>query len=440
MRIQALGQLTEVQHRACAESQCTIECVSNLISQLEAYLRLFSRVIFRKEALQSNRAWWLSTFYSLCIQSLVRSCLIAIVEGYATAERTPDVIGAQRSLHLALRLFIASSSGHDPLVLTWTKEMMSSSTPEQAGRAIHYRLAQSAVQQSTWHDRKIRNSRDYLNKIFKDDGIFDALDCRNDTAQAGPLTSPRASFNESKYDHILIFTPYTNIRSFSAHTKEQQFQCQACNRTFKDKQAEEHQYYVHPHHSWSCAELFNYDYSAAFHNSPSRPAEADECGYCGAEFPRMDLNSQEMDLKLAMERDRNAKVGHLAKFHKFKECKHPKLSSISKFRLHLRGIHAITSGEWMNILGNACLKEEVQQESMFQNSQTLTGDGTLHNACNDEPNGSNPYLASESASPGDTPDMSEDLMQGLRESSPQFANIQSENGELCDTPMFIPLL
>lgn len=94
----------------------------------------------------------------------------------------------------------------------------------------------------------------------------------------------------------------------------------------------------------------------------------------------------------------------------------------------------------MNILGNACLKEEVQQESMFQNSQTLTSDGTLHNACNDEPNGSNPYLASESASPGDTPDMSEDLMQGLRESSPQFANIQSENGELCDTPMFIPLL
>ena len=163
--------------------------------------------------MQSNRAWWLSTFYSLCVQSLVRLCLIAIVEGYATAERTPDVIGAQRSLHLALRLFIASSGGHDPLVLTWTRETMSSSRPEEAGRAVHYKLAQSAVQQSTWHDRKIRNSRDYLNKIFKDDGIFDALDCRNGTAQARPLMTPRESFNESKYDPILICIPYTNIRS-----------------------------------------------------------------------------------------------------------------------------------------------------------------------------------------------------------------------------------
>jgi hypothetical protein len=210
MRIQALGQLTEVQHRACAQSQCTIECISNLTLHLEVYLKNFSRVIFCKEALQGNRAWWLSTFYSLCVQSLVRSCLIAIVERYATSERAPNVIGAQRSLHLALRLFIASSGGHDPLVLTWTRETMSSSRPEEAGRAVHYKLAQSAVQQSTWHDRKIRNSRDYLNKIFKDDGIFDALDCRNGTSKARPLITPRESFNESKYDPILMWVPYTN--------------------------------------------------------------------------------------------------------------------------------------------------------------------------------------------------------------------------------------
>jgi hypothetical protein len=423
MRIQSLGQLTEVQHRACAESQCTIECISNLTSHLESYLRLFSRVIFKKAVLKSNRAWWLSTFYSLCVQSLVRLCLIAIVEGYATAERAPDVIGAQRSLHLALRLFIASSSGHDPLVLTWTRETMNSSRPEEAGRAVHYRLAQSAVQQSTWHDRKIRNSRDYLNKIFKDDGIFDALDCRNGTAQAGPLMSPRESFNESKYDSILIYISYTNAIYFSAHTEEQRFQCQACNKTFKDKQAEEHQYYIHPHHSWSCAGLFNYDYSAAFHSSPTRPTEADECGYCGAEFLRTDLSRHDIDPKLAVERDRNAKISHLAGFHKFRECKHPKLFSISKFRLHLRGIHAITSGEWMNILGDACLKEEAQQESMFRIVQTPKLDGTMHDVYNAEPNGSHLHVTPENPSLGDAPDMLKDLMEGLHEPGPQFTNV-----------------
>jgi hypothetical protein len=417
MRIQALGQLTEVQHRACAQSQCTIECISNLTLHLEVYLKKFSRVILSKEALQSNRAWWLSTFYSLCIQSLVRSCLIAIVEGYATSERTPNVIGAQRSLHLALRLFIASSGGHDPLVLTWTRETMSSSRPEEAGRAAHYKLAQSAVQQSTWHDRKIRNSRDYLNMIFKDDGIFDALDCRNGTAKARPLITPRESFNESKYDPILVCVHCTNTLSFSAHAEEQQFECRACKRTFKNKQAEEHQYYIHPHHSWSCAALFNYDYSAAFHSSPTRPTEVDECGYCGAEFQRTDLCHHNMDPKLAIERDQDARVGHLVGVHKFGECKHPKLFSISKFRLHLRGIHAITSGEWMNILGNACLKEEAQQESMFQSSQPPKLDGTMHNPCNDEPYGSNLHITFETASSTDIPDMPEDLMQGLRESS-----------------------
>lgn len=114
-----------------------------------------------------------------------------------------------------------------------------------------------------------------------------------------------------------------------------------------------------------------------------------------------------------MERDRNAKVGHLAEFHKFRECKHPKLFSISKFRLHLRGIHAITSGEWMNILGNACLKEEAQQDSMFQSGQTAKIDGTMHKACNKETNESSLHVTPENSSPRETPDILEDLMQGL---------------------------
>ena len=89
----------------------------------------------------------------------------------------------------------------------------------------------------------------------------------------------------------------------------------------------------------------------------------------------------------------------------------------------------------MNILGNACLKEEAQQESMFRSSQTPKLDGTMHMPAMTNRNGSNLHLTSENPSSRDTPDMLEDLMQGLHESSPQFSNIRSENGDLCDTPI-----
>jgi hypothetical protein len=167
-------QLSELHHRGCKLSSCEIECTSTLSMYLRLYLDEVSRVIFKKENLKGSRAWWLSTFYSLCIQSCVRKMLIAIIEGYASEADGANLLSAKQYLHLALKLFQSSSRGYDPLVLTWTDDFKHLFSAEESPRAEHYRLAQTAVGQSSWQSSKIDSSRDYLNRIFETDGIYDA--------------------------------------------------------------------------------------------------------------------------------------------------------------------------------------------------------------------------------------------------------------------------
>jgi hypothetical protein len=140
---------------------------------------------------------------------------------------------------------------------------------------------------------------------------------------------------------------------------EKQYECQYCRNRFKNKnEAERHQNSLHlRRHSWSCAALA--DYSAAFHPSPGRPSEADTCGYCGDEFERTNVHGHNVDLKAALERDRDARVHHLVEIHKFRECNHAKkFFRADHFRQHLKHSHAGTSGKWTNMLENACMKDE----------------------------------------------------------------------------------
>lgn len=94
----------------------------------------------------------------------------------------------------------------------------------------------------------------------------------------------------------------------------------------------------------------------------------------------------------------------------------------------------------MDILGNACLREESQQESMFRSGQVPKLDGSTHRFCNEGSHGSCLHASAENVSVQDVPDMLGDLMGGLRGSSPQLPNMPAEMGGLIDTPMFIPVL
>ncbi|KAK4139584.1 uncharacterized protein C8A04DRAFT_40594 [Dichotomopilus funicola] len=141
-----------------------------------------------------------------------------------------------------------------------------------------------------------------------------------------------------------------------AHEAEKQYECSFCGNRFKNKnEAERHQNSLHVRrHSWSCSALTGYE--RAFHDSTTRPGEADVCGYCGEEFPRSGNNK---GTACVNEQDWEDRVRHLQDVHKFRECNSSKkFYRADHFRQHLKHSHAGTSGKWTNMLENACMMEE----------------------------------------------------------------------------------
>lgn len=144
----------------------------------------------------------------------------------------------------------------------------------------------------------------------------------------------------------------------SAHEAEKQYECAYCGNRFKNKnEAERHQNSLHVRrHSWSCSALATYD--RAFHESTTRPGEADTCGYCGEEFARSGLTPAG-HVRHVTEQDWDERVRHLQDHHKFRECNSSKkFYRADHFRQHLKHSHAGTSGKWTNMLENACMMEE----------------------------------------------------------------------------------
>jgi len=131
---------------------------------------------------------------------------------------------------------------------------------------------------------------------------------------------------------------------------------------------------VHGRHSWSCAALSGY--AAAFHISPTRPNEADTCGYCGEDFARSGISSPSpkgYQSPIATEQDWEVRIGHLQEMHKFGECNHAKqFFRADHFRQHLKHSHAGTSGKWTNMLEDACMKDHLQLPSPANNAAGMS--------------------------------------------------------------------
>jgi hypothetical protein len=141
-----------------------MDCISTLDLHLNLYLDELSRVFFKKENLRT-RNWWVSAFLSFCIQSLVRKALIALF-----ADEAPDrSLGAREYLRLPLRLFIASSGIHDPLMRDLALDCEPQGSDKKLPSSQDYKLAQIAVQKDTWLARNIKSSADYLRLLFEDD-------------------------------------------------------------------------------------------------------------------------------------------------------------------------------------------------------------------------------------------------------------------------------
>jgi hypothetical protein len=157
-----------------------MDCISTLDLHLNLYLDELSRVFFKKENLRT-RNWWLSAFLSFCIQSLVKKALIALF-----ADEAPDrSLGAREYLRLPVRLFIASSGIHDPLMRDLALDCESQGPEKRLPSSQDYKLAQIAIQKDTWSTRNIKSSADYLKLLYGDD--------ENDITDTNRITSKQLS-------------------------------------------------------------------------------------------------------------------------------------------------------------------------------------------------------------------------------------------------------
>jgi hypothetical protein len=171
---------------------CQVESSANLSMHLQIYLEELSQVFFKKQNLYNKQLWWLSTFYSLCIQSVVRRSLLKYIEGTTKASiqcSNASLLGTKEYLHLPVRLFIASSGTHDPLIKEPPLNTNATSPQEEyQPQPEDHRDARCAVRSDIWRSRGITSSAQYLSSLFEDSG--EALTTNNNQSDSGDSWSP----------------------------------------------------------------------------------------------------------------------------------------------------------------------------------------------------------------------------------------------------------
>jgi hypothetical protein len=150
-------------------------------------------------------------------------------------------------------------------------------------------------------------------------------------------------------DYQIVPSHITELRRrHRRHKSEKRYLCRFCQKRFKNKnEACRHEKSVHlRRYSWSCATLPTVQ--EAFFSLPFSPTVADMCGYCGEEFSNP--------------ANWIARSTHLNQVHRRSECNQAKkFFRPDHFRQHLKYSHAGSSGRWMSILENACMRDEQVQ-------------------------------------------------------------------------------
>lgn len=130
---------------------CKINSIDKLNAYLKGYIKLLSDVIFKKNA-KLGKDWWLSVFYSFCLQSFVRGALLTLVSKFDANQTT----AVSQYLHIAVNLFFvtcnATGKGYDPLSYDFDNLSVveTSLLVRNCLRAEDGRLAQTAVQKNMW--------------------------------------------------------------------------------------------------------------------------------------------------------------------------------------------------------------------------------------------------------------------------------------------------
>jgi hypothetical protein len=142
-----------------------------LCSYLAAYVDELSLVMFKKENLRDRR-WWLSTFYSLCIQSHVRHVLILVEKEliFPGNEDPPgESLYSTQYLHLAAILFTAASAQYDPLIGGRLQYALTddSVVPETSVPELHHLSARNVFGVDKWSEKGFKTSYAYLRHLLQ---------------------------------------------------------------------------------------------------------------------------------------------------------------------------------------------------------------------------------------------------------------------------------
>jgi hypothetical protein len=154
-------QVTKISHQSCNSTSCSVNCIASLNNGITSYLEELSEAFLLKENLRNEERLWLSIFYSLCIQGIVRRVLIELVKA-PTADLSEHT-GIKEYLYLPLQLFIGISGSYDPLVDGLNSGRNSAAEKDSAQAIVS---ARKAVGQEMWKVKCISGSGDYLKRLF----------------------------------------------------------------------------------------------------------------------------------------------------------------------------------------------------------------------------------------------------------------------------------
>src|SRR3569833_406125 len=108
LRLCAANLQTPQIHGTCKPDLCSVDCLRGLCSHIYSYIDELSVMMFKMMNLRDRR-WWLSTFYSLCIQSYVRRGLLVLEQHLTFGASDDSDLNSAQYLHLISVLFIAVS-------------------------------------------------------------------------------------------------------------------------------------------------------------------------------------------------------------------------------------------------------------------------------------------------------------------------------------------
>lgn len=157
-------------HESCATAReygCHFKPFADLQHSIQQYTCELSKVFFRKKALQSDRRWWLSVFYSFLIQSPVRQTLVMIQAETHSGPVVKDSAPTQctQYCYTALNIFDAASAGWDPITSDEDLETLLSGSDIDQKVARHIKVAREAIPKDR-SGNETQNSFEFLRNMF----------------------------------------------------------------------------------------------------------------------------------------------------------------------------------------------------------------------------------------------------------------------------------